>query len=84
MCASNDEARHHHRLYPAGLNGLLWLGEVESSERLAEISATVASHALRHFVVPLKEDTVEVFAEEVNIMRLAGPTAQAALQALLA
>jgi hypothetical protein len=33
---------------------------------------------LIHFILPLKEDTVEVIAEEVTILRRPGPTTSAA------
>lgn len=64
----NDEARHGHRLAGAGLLQILWVGLVENSTLVAELEAQNAVHPrhrssdytnLRHFVLPLKENTVE-------------------------
>jgi hypothetical protein len=50
LSAPNDEARHHHRLYGAGLRDLLWAGEVLDSEWTHELLAydrPVSGNALR-------------------------------------
>jgi len=62
----NDEGRHHHPLYGAGLAGLSWAGEVISDE---------SEHpAVRHFIVPTKEGVAEVHARQINWARLEGVT----------
>lgn len=62
----NDEGRHHHPLYGAGLDDLLWAGEVTDDE--GEYSA------VRHFVVPTKEGLAEVHARQISWARLEGVT----------
>lgn len=83
----NDEAIHLHPLYHAGLKDVLWMGEVQGSEWLAAIApamSPVAAEGLRHFVVLLKERTVEVAAERLEVLRLHGSTRDAAFAALAA
>lgn len=77
----NDEGRHAHRLYGAGLDGLLWAGEVVNSSWIHE-RPTRGQPSLRHFVVPTKEALVEVMAATVGVVRTVGPTAEAALRTL--
>ena len=65
----NDEGLRHHKLYDAGLSGLLWSGEVEDSLWLAEVSNAVAVPAAHHFVVVTKEALVEVLADRMTAER---------------
>jgi hypothetical protein len=81
----NDEARHLHPLYEAGLKGNLWIAEVDGSQWLEQIRPAVADIAfsgLRHFVVPLKERTVQVAARELVVSRSESEPAAAAVTAL--
>ncbi|MET8310819.1 hypothetical protein [Micromonospora sp. NPDC005173] len=77
--APNDEGRRAHRLHSKGLNGILWLGTVRESSTVEGICAGRATSAdsLKHYVLPLKETTLEVVAEDLRAVRLAGPTRQA-------
>jgi hypothetical protein len=68
----NDEALAGHRLYGKGLEDVLWIGEVMESEYIARLEVMNRVHdrhdpdryaGLRHFVLPLKECTVEVVSE---------------------
>jgi hypothetical protein len=87
MGSPNDEAISGHRLYQHGLSGLLWAGRVEQSEWIAGLERQNRVHPrhdtarftrLIHFILPLKEGTVEVVAEKVTVLRRPGPTASAA------
>jgi hypothetical protein len=87
MGSPNDEALSGHRLYSCGLSDLLWGGKVEQSEWIADLERRNRVHSshdparfarLVHFILPLKEDTVEVIAEEVTVLRRPGPTTSAA------
>jgi hypothetical protein len=87
MGSPNDEALSGHRLYSRGLSDLLWAGKVEQSEWIADLERRNRVHPshdparfirLVHFILPLKEDTVEVIAEEVTVVRRPGPTTSAA------
>ena len=87
MGPPNDEAIEGHRLYARGLSGLLWAGKDEQSEWIADLERRNRVHSghdparfarLTHFILPLKEDTVEVIAEEVTVLRRPGPTTSAA------
>ena len=74
----NDEGRHHHPLYPRGLSDVLWAGEGSETEWLAEVQGAVSMRnrpPLRHFLILLKEDTVEVVANEIEVERSAVPPA---------
>jgi hypothetical protein len=83
----NDEARSGHRLYRRGLSGLLWAGRVEQSKWIKDLERRNRVHLnhdaapyarLTHYILPLKECTVEVVAEKVTILRHPGPTTKAA------
>jgi hypothetical protein len=87
----NDEARAGHRLHPAGLSELLWSGVVEDSEWIMDLERRDRVHSLHdaarfdklhHFVLPLKEGTVEVAAETVEVLRRPGPSLSAAAGSL--
>jgi hypothetical protein len=87
MGSPNDEARSGHRLYSRGLSGGLGAGTVEQSEWIKDLERRNRVHPnhdparfarLTHFIVLLKEDTVEVIAEAVTVLRRAGPTTSAA------
>jgi hypothetical protein len=89
--APNDEALAGHRLYERGLAGLRWAGVVEHSERIARLEQVNRVHPrhdaerfsrLRHYILPLKESTVEVIAETVTVQRQPGPPLRAASLAL--
>jgi hypothetical protein len=92
MGSPNDEALSGHRLYQSGLSGLPWAGQVEQSEWIADLERQNLVHPhhdtarftrLAHFILPLKEGTVEVVAENVTVVRRPGPTASAAAALLL-
>ncbi|HEX6420051.1 MAG TPA: hypothetical protein VFZ77_16235 [Acidimicrobiales bacterium] len=74
----NDETISGHRLYEAGLREVLWLGEVDESELIVDLERRSRVHprhsaalysGLRHWVVALKECTVEVVACSLRIKR---------------
>jgi hypothetical protein len=68
----NDEGLHHHRLYDAGLAGLLWAGEVLDSAWIAEVVPAVAVTAIEakhHFIIVTKEALVEVLADGLHVER---------------
>jgi hypothetical protein len=77
----NDEARNGHPLWNAGLSDVLWIGEVDDSELVADVVQRNSVHplhkaerysGLRHWVVLLKEAVVEVVAEGVAVERADG------------
>jgi hypothetical protein len=74
----NDEAAEGHRLYDAGLRDVVWVGEVLDSNLVIELERLNRVHprrdaaryaGLRHWVVPLKECTVEVVARSLEALR---------------
>jgi len=91
--APNDEAISGHRLYGKGLNGVLWAAEVLDSEWIADLERWSRVHPfhdpqrfseLRHFVVLLKECTVEVVSPAVAVRRVSAASALAgAAEAIL-
>lgn len=66
----NDEGLHEHPLYRAGLDRPLWFGEVVGGRPRRE--------GLRRFVVPTKENLVDVTARGYRIHRVDGSTLDAA------
>ena len=87
MGSPNDEALPGHRLYECGLAELTWAGVVEHSERIACLEQGNRVHPqhdaerfsrLHHYILPLKEGTVEVVAETVTVQRQPGPPLHAA------
>jgi hypothetical protein len=62
-----------HRLYDYGLGSLLWVGTVQDSTWLASIAAMGATSTARHYVVMFTEGSVEVLADELTAVRVAGP-----------
>ena len=88
MGPPNDESRSGHRLYRRGLSGLLWAGTVGQSTWISDLERQNRVHArhdaarftrLTHFILPLKECTVEVVAGEVTVLRRPSPTSAAAV-----
>jgi hypothetical protein len=80
----NDEARHRHPLVEAGLRDVQWIGEVSDSQWLQAIRPAIAASVadiLRHFVVLTKERTIELAARDLEVLRFAGSTQNAALAA---
>jgi len=65
----NDEALPYHRLYAAGLRGLLWSGEVLNSAWLAVVAPAVVRPPAHHYIVPTKEALVEVLADGLSVLR---------------
>ncbi|MFC8732525.1 hypothetical protein ACFT5B_08715 [Luteimicrobium sp. NPDC057192] len=79
----NDEGVRFHRLYAKGLDRVLWAGRVERSELIDSLPRTVQRPSdLTHYVVLLKEDTVEVVARAVEVLRAEGTPRDAARAAL--
>ena len=86
MGAPNDEALQGHRLYGQGLERIRWIGVVRDSLLIAELERRNRVHdrhdpsryaALTHFIIPLKESTVEVVARDLRIDRVDGSTSVA-------
>ena len=74
----NDEARSGHRLFPLGLDAIVWIGEVTNSRLIHELEAVNSVHqrhdpdhfwTLRHWIVPLKESTAEVVGRSLTVER---------------
>ena len=91
MGAPNDESLSGHRLFDRGLAELTWAGIVEHSERIARLERANRVHPwheperfsrLHHYILPLKEVTVEVVADTVKVRRQPGPPLRAASHAL--
>jgi hypothetical protein len=87
----NDGARSAHRLYRRGLADLLWAGQVEQSEwitylerqnRADKLHDTARLARLTHFILPLKENIVEVAAQDATVRRRPGSTVSAAAATL--
>lgn len=60
----NDEGRHQHPLFDAGLGVLPWAGEVIDDE--------FDHRRTRHFIIPTREGVAEVHADQINWARLHG------------
>jgi hypothetical protein len=85
MGSPNDEALHMHRLYHAGLKDVLWVGVVRESQLVATLRPMGSPHQMfvpHHYVVVSKECVVEVVAEDLDVLRFAGSTRDAALTSL--
>ncbi len=85
MSPPNDEALNQHRLYDAGLRGVLWLGVVRDSSLVAALRPMWSREAVfvpLHYVVVSKECVVEVLAENVDVFRIGGSPRQAAPSSL--
>lgn len=85
MSPPNDEARHQHRLYNAGLNEVEWLGIVRDSSLVTQVRAMrdrSVGFVPLHYVVLSKECVVEVLAENVDLFRIAGTPREAAPRSL--
>jgi hypothetical protein len=82
MGVPNDEANHQHRLYGSGFKDLLWAGQALDSNWIAEDATMRSRPPLAHFIVPTKERTVEVVADDMATLRIAGIPRDAALEAL--
>lgn len=66
----NDESRDHHRLWNQGLSDINWIGAVDESALVDAVHRSSAlPPRLTHWVVLLKEQTVEVVAEDVDVTR---------------
>jgi hypothetical protein len=92
MSDPNDEAREGHRLWSRGLASIHWAALVEDSELVAELERGNRVHSrhdpakfrrLSHYVLPLKECTVEVVARDAQLLRYEGPPLIAAGRALM-
>ncbi|MCC2322747.1 hypothetical protein [Cellulomonas xiejunii] len=81
--APNDEAVASHRLYQKGLDRVLWSGRVERSELVESLApGSPRASGSTHDVVLLKEETVEVVACAVEVLRADGTPRDAARIAL--
>lgn len=78
MGVPNDEALSGHRLHGAGLANVLWIGEVTDSHDIVALEGANHVHprhnasmyaTARHWIVPLKECTVEVVAHSIAVKR---------------
>jgi hypothetical protein len=67
-------------LYTAGLRAVLWAGEVLDSEWTHELLPMTAQAVGRHFVLPLKERTVEIVAASFVVERVSVATPVEALR----
>lgn len=68
----NDETQHLHRLYDIGLSEIHWAGEVTDSSWLAATAPLVHdATGLRHYTFPLKECTIELPADGIEVTRSA-------------
>lgn len=66
----NDEGRTHHRLWRRGLSDIHWIAKVEGSQLIEAINQSSAlPSSLTHWVVLLKEETVEVVARSLEATR---------------
>ena len=66
----NDEDRPHHRFWRRGLSGIHWIGKVEGSQLVqAANPASALPSSLTHWVILLKEETVEVIARGLEATR---------------
>jgi hypothetical protein len=74
----DDEARSGHRLYDVGLKEVRWIGEVFDSALIAELEERNRVHDrhkparfadLRHWIIPLKQCTVEVVGRSLGVER---------------
>jgi hypothetical protein len=92
MASPNDEARNGHRLYGRGLKGVLWIAEVHESELITALERQNSVHprhdpamfaSLTHHIVLTKEETIEVVARSLAVMRLSGSSWDAARAAFL-
>lgn len=79
MQPPNDEALSGHRLYDKGLAGVgragevlgtAWIDHLERVKRLHPRHDPARFRTLRHFILPLKEGTVEVVAKDVSVRRV--------------
>lgn len=77
----NDEARFGHPLWNAGLREVLWVGEILHSSWIARLEMSNRVHPehtrerfaqLRHLILPLKSNTLEVVARGVAARRPEG------------
>lgn len=76
-------------LYARGLSTVLWAGEVLESQWIADLQRQNRVHprhdpaafvaGLRHFILPLKERTVEVVASGWQVLRSDDPAAELVL-----
>lgn len=75
----NDEAITGHRLFLAGLNAVRCIGEVAESTLISELERANRVHprrdpapyaSLRHWIVPLKECTIEIIAQSLQARRV--------------
>ncbi len=73
-----DEARSGHRLYPAGLDGCVWAGEVLESIWISEFAAMDAVHPLhrseacsdlRHWILLFGDSTLECVGTSLSVSR---------------
>jgi hypothetical protein len=81
MAPPNDEARHLHRLYEAGLKDVDWLGIVRDSRLVTALRpmwSRGGGFVPLHYVVVSKECVVEVLAENVDAFRITGTPREAA------
>lgn len=79
MQPPNDEALSGHRLYDKGLAEVSWAGEVLGSAWIEQLELQDRVHplhdpsrfeTLRHVVLHLKENTVEVVARDFSVRRI--------------
>ncbi|MDQ1581747.1 MAG: hypothetical protein QOD05_2522 [Microbacteriaceae bacterium] len=88
MTPPNDEARHLHRLYDAGLRDVMWVGIVRDSALATQLRPMWAKVGERsatplHYVVLSKECVIEVLAMNVDCLRIPGAPREAALAIFL-
>jgi hypothetical protein len=72
----NDEGIERHRLWRSGLRGCLRSAEVHNSRWIATEENRVHPDTLadlRHYILLLKDETIEVLARDVRLHRHPGP-----------
>lgn len=85
MASPDHDSISGHPLYKRGLKDVLWMGTVQNStliEVLLQMNRVRGRRhitTLTHYILPLKEKTVEVVAESLNIERRSGTTTEAVL-----
>jgi hypothetical protein len=63
-------ARSEHRLFSRGLSESAWVAEVRESSWIADLERDASAGGLRHFIVLMNEETIEVAAPDIVVHRI--------------